>query len=35
MIQSISPEQAPEILFVKHTEEAILHAKQLQFALFK
>lgn len=35
MIQSISPEQAPEILFVNHTKEAILHAKQLQFALFK
>lgn len=34
MIQSLPPEQAPEILFVKNTEEAILHAKQLQFALF-
>lgn len=34
MIQSILPEEVPEILFVRNTEEAILHAKQ-QPALFK
>lgn len=34
MIQSILPEEVPEILFVKNTQEAILHAKQ-QLALFK
>ena len=34
MIQSILPEQVPEIIFVKNTEEAIAHAKQHQLALF-
>ncbi len=35
MIGSILPEEVPEIVFVKDTEEAIVHAKQLQLALFK